>query len=262
MIPLNHQFFAAIWLTVLCMAVSLAGTTTDDWSSGSAVMGGSEYFSNVQLGLWYGVSKATATRPARTFYYGWCDTTTPAYHAANCLSLTAARIGACLGVGLMVASVVVVALLGTYVIKLRLEPTMARVAAVFAGTATASLLLCVALWAWLLLGLSQSQKDAPSKAALSIGLSWLLACGGALLAFLSTLNLVLAARRIDKELAELGQHLHAGGAVRRGSKSSLQQGAGSHHSHGHHRHHHHNSGKAAGGSSSSSRSGSSPVPMA
>jgi uncharacterized membrane protein YgcG len=231
-------------------------------------MGGSEYFSNVQLGLWYGVSKATATRPARTFYYGWCDTTTPAYHAANCLSLTIARIGACLGVGLMVASVVVVTLLGTYVIKLRLEPTMARVAAVFAGTATASLFLCVALWARLLLGLSQ--KDAPSKAALSIGLSWLLACGGALLAFLSTLNLVLAARRIDKELLELGQHLHAGRAVRRGSKSSLQQGAGSHYLHGHHRHHHdnsgkhvhhhHNSGKAAGGSSSSS--GSSPVPMA
>lgn len=233
-------------------------------------MGGSEYFSNVQLGLWYGVSKATGTRPARTFYYGWCDAGTPAYHAVNCISLTVARVGACLGVGLMVASVVVVALLGTYVIKLRYEPTMARVSAVFAGTATACLLLCVALWARLLLGLSQ--KDAPSKAALSIGLSWLLACGGALLAFLSTLNLVLAARRIDMELVELGQRPHADGAVRRGSKSSLQQGggaaAGSHHSHDHHHHHHrnsgkhvhhHNSGKGTGGSSSS---GSSPVPMA
>lgn len=230
-------------------------------------MGGSEYFSNVQLGLWYGVSKATASRPARTFYYGWCEAGTPAYHAANCLSLTVARVGACLGVCLMLASVVVVALLGTYVIKLRLEPTMARVSAVFAGAATLCFLLCAALWARLILALSQ--KDATTKAALSIGVSWLLECGGCLLAFLATLNLVLAARRIDKELVELGQHMQAGGAGRRGSKSSLQQGGGgaaapgSHHSHGHHHHHHghhkhghhQSSGKAGGGSSS-------PVPMA
>lgn len=234
-------------------------------------MGGSENFSNVQLGLWYGVSKATASRPARTFYYGWCEAGTPAYHTANCLSLTIARVGACLGVCLMLASVVVVALLGTYVIKLRLEPTMARVSAVFAGASTVCLLLCAALWARLVLALSQ--KDATTKAALSIGVSWLLECGGCFLAFLATLNLVLAARRIDKELLELGQHMQAGGAVRCGSKSSLQQGgaggaaagpAGSHHSHGHHHNHHHGhhkhghhhgSGKAAGGSSS-------PVPMA
>ncbi len=96
-------------------------------------MGGSEYYSNVRLGLWYGVSKTTSSRPERTFYYGWCESGTPAYDGANCLSLTLARAGACLGVCLMLVSVVIIALLGTYAIKLRLEPTMARFSAVFAG---------------------------------------------------------------------------------------------------------------------------------
>jgi len=96
-------------------------------------MGGSEYYSNVRLGLWYGVSKTTSSQPERTFYYGWCESGTPAYDGANCLSLTLARVGACLGVCLMLVSVVIIALLGTYAIKLRLEPTMARVSAVFAG---------------------------------------------------------------------------------------------------------------------------------
>lgn len=96
-------------------------------------MGASEYLSNVQLGLWCGTLKQTASRPARTFYYGWCEANNPAYDDTNCFSLLLARIGVCLGICLMVAGVVVIALLSTYVIKLRLEPTMARVAAVFAG---------------------------------------------------------------------------------------------------------------------------------
>jgi hypothetical protein len=124
------------------------------------------------------------------------------------------------------------------------------------GTATLCLLLCVSLWARLILGLSQ--KGAVNKAALSIGMSWLAQCGGGLLALLSTVNLVLAARRIDKELVALNL---AGHGARRGSKGNLH-GAGSHHSHGHHKeqhqhqHHHHHHKEHE-----SRSTGDSPVPI-
>lgn len=105
------------------------------------MMGASEYFSNVQLGLWYGILKATSSRPERTFYYGWCEADNPAYDDTNCFSLVLARLGACLGICLMLASLVMIALLSSYVIKLRLEPTVARVAAVFSGKLGAGLVL-------------------------------------------------------------------------------------------------------------------------
>lgn len=105
-------------------------------------MGASEYFSNVQLGLWYGILKATSSRPERTFYYGWCEVDNPAYDDTNCFSLVLVRLGACLGICLMLAGLVMIALLSTYVIKLRIEPTMARVAAVFSGTLGAGRVSC------------------------------------------------------------------------------------------------------------------------
>ena len=142
-----------------------------------------------------------------------CEAGTPSYDGGHCFDLTAARVGACLGVCLMLAALVVVALLATFVIKLRLEPTMARVAAVFTGAAFLCFLLCAALWAHLVLALShatQGGSGGGSKAAaLSIGTSWVAACGGCLLAFITTLNLGLAARRIDKELVEIGQQQQA-----------------------------------------------------
>jgi ABC-type nickel/cobalt efflux system permease component RcnA len=101
------------------------------------------------------------------------------------------------------------------------------------------------------MGLSQKSIN---KAALSIGMSWLAQCGACLLAFLATLNLVLAARRIDKEIAQL----NLGAAGRRGSKSHLHA-PGSHHSQGHHHHHHHahHAHKEQGTRST----GNSPVPI-
>lgn len=78
------------------------------------------------------------------------------------------------------------------------------------GTATLCFLLSAALWARLILKLTERRGG--TKAALSFGISWLAVCGGCLLAFLATLNLMLAARRIDWELVELAQALRQGGA--------------------------------------------------
>lgn len=44
-----------------------------------------------------------------------------------------ARLGACAGINLMTACLMVSVLLSSYIVKFRLEPMMGRVAAVFAG---------------------------------------------------------------------------------------------------------------------------------
>lgn len=60
------------------------------------------------------------------------------YDESYCFDLQAARVGACAGVNLLTACLVLSALLSTFVVKLRLEATMGRIAAVFAGPCTRS----------------------------------------------------------------------------------------------------------------------------
>jgi hypothetical protein len=59
--------------------------------------------------------------------------------------------------------------------------------------------MTVALWARLILELSSSDKDAK----LSLGVSWLSAAAGFVLAVLTSINLLFAARRVAEEVDEL-----------------------------------------------------------
>ena len=62
-----------------------------------------------------------------------CEQGTGDYNPSKCFNLQAARVGVLAGINLMVATIVVASLLSFYVIKMRMEPTMARISAIFSG---------------------------------------------------------------------------------------------------------------------------------
>ncbi len=184
---------------MLCLAAALGAIVSNEFASGAAVVNGSEGFATVKMGLWHGSSLSAGRQ--QVVHYEWCLENSPSYHFAHCAYLQTARVSACVGVGVLVALLVLLALLTTFGVRARLEPKLARVAGGIAGFAALCFALCLAVWAVLVLDLSSGKGG--GKAQLSIGISWLAEGGAFILAFLLVVSLLQTARKIGAEQAIL-----------------------------------------------------------
>jgi len=177
--------------------MAVGAVLTEEFARGMAMVSGSDGYAVVKLGLWYGKSKA----PGRStvFRYQWCEVDNPSYHGPHCMQLQLARTTACMGVCVLVALVVLLALLITYAVRMRFEGRLTRMAAGLCAMASLCFAICLGMWTMLVLSLSEKGED--NKAQLSVGMSWLAEGGAFIIAFLLTVNMLQTAKRIDREVA-------------------------------------------------------------